>query len=236
MHQNSIRDRLNNPKIPAVEKSIRDCFINWLKNIKIREGATALSISTGYGFWDYLAFKNNKKITKIIATDIVENPIGEDNARLLRTVGEWNFKKVLAEKPLPFSDEYFDLVFHLDVVEHVKKQFLFFSEQYRVLKKNGVLIFGTPNLLRPANLLKLLFGKLSFPIKIGYTIEQGDSFHIQEFYEQQLKILLQEVGFKNINVQYCFFGIHLLNITIAKYPKSKIGKGMCHYLLFKCSK
>lgn len=236
MHLNSFKNRLDNPKISAVEISQRDCFVNWLKEINLTKNNTVLSVSVGDGIWDYLTFLHNKSITKIIATDIIENPVTEDGIALLRNIGQWEYRKVLAEKPLPFGDESFGLIFHQNVLEHVEKPFLFLSEQYRVLKKNGVLIFGTPNLFRPGNLLKLFFGRLNFPIKIGFNIELGDYVHIQEFYEQQLKILLQEVGFKDISVAHCFFGIHPLNITISKYPKSGIGKGMCHYLMLKCFK
>lgn len=235
MHLDSLKNRRDNP-ISAVELSQRDCFIKLLKEVDLPKNSTALSVSVGDGIWDYLAFTNNKIITKIIATDIVENPVDKEGVKILKAVGEWKFKKVLAEKPLPFPDKSFDLVFHQDVIEHVEKPFLFLSEQYRVLKGGGILIVGTPNLFRPINMLKLILGKLSFPIKMGYNIELGDYIHIQEFYEQQLKVLLQESGFDNIEAAHSFFGIHPLNITISKYPKSAIGKSLCHYLLFKCQK
>ncbi|MCX6794942.1 MAG: methyltransferase domain-containing protein [Candidatus Falkowbacteria bacterium] len=236
MHLNSLKDRLNNPKISVIEISQRNCFIDWLQKLELPRDSKALSVSVGDGVWDYLAFSNNKNITKIIATDIVENPVNQDDVAALNTIGKWEFEKVSAEKPLPFPAESFNLIFHQDVIEHVEKPFLFLSEQYRVLRKGGTLIFGTPNLFRPANLLKLIFGKLKFPVKIGYNLEIGDYIHIQEFYEQQVKILLQEVGFENIAVKYCFFGIHPLNITVSKYPTSKIGRSLCHYLMFNCRK
>jgi len=151
-------------------------------------------------------------------------------------LGDWEFKKVEAEKPLPFSDEEFDLVYHLDVVEHVKKPYLFISEQYRVLKDGGILIVGTPNIFRPANVFKLFLGKLHFPNKIGHNEEIGDYIHIQEFTEFQLKNLLEEVGFKEIEIKYCYFGIWPLKITFSMYPKNRLGKGLCHYLMIRCTK
>jgi ubiquinone/menaquinone biosynthesis C-methylase UbiE len=197
----------------------------------------ALSVSTGDGLSDYFVFSNTKgTVKKIIATDIVDNPVDKEGQKLLKKLGDWEFKKVGAEKPLPFSDEYFDLVFHQDVVEHVKKPYLFLSEQYRVLKKGGTLILGTPNLFRPANIVKILIGKLHFPLKIGYNEEIGDYIHIQEFNEFQLKNMLEEVGFKNIDIKNCYFVIWPLRITFSLYPKGKIGRGMCHYLMVMCVK
>lgn len=98
------------------------------------------------------------------------------------------------------------------------------------------MLIGTPNILRPANVFKLLLGKLFFPIKIGSNQEIGDYVHIQEFNEFQLKNLLEEIGLKEIEIKHCYFGIWPLKITFSLYPKSKIGKGMCHYLMVKCRK
>jgi len=209
-----------------------------LQDIDIKEkNGVALSVSTGDGLSDYLVFSNSGgAIKKIVATDIVDNPVDKESVEILKKLGDWEFKKVEAEKPLPFPNESFDLVFHQDVIEHVKKPYLFVSEQYRVLKKGGSLIIGTPNILRSANLVKLMLGKLRFPVKIGENEEIGEYVHIQEFSEFQLKNLLEEVGFKNIEVRHCYFGIWPLRITFSLYPKGNLGKGMCHYLMVKCRK
>ncbi len=236
MHLNTFIERKNDPHISKIEISLRECFINWLKKIKIPKNGRALSVSTGDGIWDYITFLNKKNIKKIIATDIVPNPIDPDGIKILKSLGKWEFKKILPEKPLPFSNNSFDLIFHLDVIEHVKKPYLFISEQYKILKKGGTLICGTPNLFRPANLIKLFIGKLKFPNKIGHNVEIGDYIHIQEFYEQQLRLLFEEVGFKNIKIFHIYFGFFPLKITINKHPKNAIGKSLCHYLMLKCNK
>lgn len=235
----SLKERLYNPKVSKVEQVQREVFMRVVKSIDFLEDSKqviALSISTGDGMWDYLVFINNNKIKKIIATDIVDNPVNSQGMSFLKSCGEWEFVKVEPEAKLPFEDEIFNLVFHQDVVEHVEKPSLFLAEQYRVLKKKGVLLFGTPNLLRPVNILKLLLGKLYFPIKIGYNQEIRDYIHVQEFYEQQMKILLKEVGFKDITVFHSFFGIHFLNLAFSFYPKSNFGKTMAHYLTFMAKK
>jgi glycosyltransferase involved in cell wall biosynthesis len=46
---------------------------------------------------------------------------------------------------LPFSDEYFDVIFMLDVIEHVKNDSNFITEARRVLKQGGRFILTTPN-------------------------------------------------------------------------------------------
>lgn len=236
MHLKSLQERIQNVQFSRLEATQRECFISIMTSSQLPNNSSALSVSVGDGIWDYLIFRNNKRITKIIATDIVDNPVAKEDVALLRAYGYWDFIKVAPEKKLPFLDESFDCVVHQDVFEHVSKPFLFISEQYRVLKKDGILIFGTPNLFRPANILKILVGALHFPVRIGSNIELGEYIHIQEFYGQQVKILLKEVGFSKIEVKYCFFGIHPLNIRFCKYPKSKIGETMCHYFMFQCVK
>ncbi len=234
----TLNERLNSKVISKLEIFVRKIFIDSIKeSIPNNNDSAVLSVSVGDGIWDYLVLSETKSLVrKIMATDIVDIPVDKKGIKILRELGDWEFKKVEAEKNLPFIDGYFDLAYHLDVIEHVKKPHLFLSEQYRVLKKGGTLIIGTPNIFRPANIFKLLLGKLSFPIKIGSNKEIGDYIHIQEFSDYQLSNLLEEVGFKDIEIKHCYFGIWPLRITFSLFPKNQIGKGMCHYLMAKCVK
>lgn len=232
----SIKERLNKPGIPVIDRAQREIFRNILLNINLPESTKALSVSTGDGFWDYYAFKSNSKIKYITATDIVDNPVNIKDINLLNKLGKWNFCKVKPESNLSFANNSFDLIFHQDVVEHVEKPYLFLKEQYRVLKKGGFLVVGTPNLFRPVNLIKLIAGLLSFPVKIGYYEKIGDYIHQQEFCEYGLKMILKEVGFSKISTFYSFFGLHFLNLTFSSIPKNKIGRSLSHYLNFVAEK
>lgn len=75
-----------------------------------------------------------------------------------------------------------------------------------------------------------MVGKLRFPMTIGYKQEIGDYIHVQEFYENQLKILFQEVGFVKVNIYYCFFGLQNLNICFTKYPSRQFSQTLCQFL------
>lgn len=232
----SLQERLNNPDLSEMEASQRDIFSRILRDLDLPAQSRALSVSVGDGIWDYLSFQANPHITSITATDIVDNPVKKSDIAFIKNKGSWEFVKVEAEKRLPFKDNSFDLIFHHDVVEHVKKPYLFLSEQYRVLKKGGVLVFGTPNVHRPANILKLLVGRLHFPFNIGSNQEIGEYIHIQEFYKEQMNVMLEEVGFKNIQNYYCYFGLYFLKMSFSSEPSSSVGKGMCHYLQFAAYK
>ena len=230
MNLPTIEERLDNPNLSKVEKSQREAFCGIVRHLNIGKDGSSLSVSCGDGTWDYLLFKNNKHVKEIVATDIVPCPVSSDDRELLQNLGKWDFVKVDESGSLPFEDEKFEFVFHLDVIEHTESPYFFLKEQHRVLKKGGTILVGTPNLLRPANIGKLLIGKLHFPVKIGYMEEIGEYIHILEFHEQQLRLTLQEIGFHDIEVIHCYFGLPFLNISFSLFPKRDIGKLMCHFL------
>lgn len=229
-------ERLNNKHMTQVEKIQRKTYQEIIKNIHVSDSMHLLSYSCGDGIWDYLSAISNPKIRKITATDIVPQPVRKSDEELIRSVVDWNFVQVKPDENLPFPDKSFDIVIHHDVIEHTAKPYLMLKEQYRVLREDGVLIVGTPNLFRPANLVKLISGKLVFPVKIGYYEEIGDYVHIQEFHEQHLKLLLEEVGFSITKIWHCYFGIFPLKLQFSEYPKSQLGKSLCHYILVEAKK
>jgi len=231
----SINERLSNSKISKMEKGIYQIFPELLKSF-VLDKASVLSLSCGDGIWEYLALKEGISTSKIIATDIVDCPVSEADQSLLCSYTDWSFRKLVLDSVLPFGDDGFDLCYHFDVIEHTEKPFLMVREQYRILKKGGHIVIGTPNVFRPANMLKALFGKLKFPIKIGFAEEIGDYIHVQEFHEAQLLLLAKECGFKNIKVHHVFFGFSWLNICFSMFPLSQVGKTFCHYLLLTAEK
>jgi ubiquinone/menaquinone biosynthesis C-methylase UbiE len=226
----SIRDRLYRHPLSRIEKLQRESFITTIKQLKLSR-AKALSVSCGDGIWDYMALSSNTGIIEITATDVVDCPVKENDIKLLRATGQWNFKKVIADATLPFESNSLDVAFSQDVIEHTTKPFKFLSEQYRVLMCGGAIIVGTPNILRPANLLRALLGKLDFPKIIGHNEEIGDYVHIQEFHEQQLRLMLEEVGFVDVTIIALYFGLSMQNISFIDYPLKGIGRTFAHFLL-----
>ena len=226
-----IAERLDDNNTSKVERVQRRAFTDLLNKLPLPNSATALSISTGDGCWDLLAFENEPRIASIDATDVVPNPVNTEDQALLNTEGIWNFTQVDKEAVLPFKDGDYDLVYHHDVLEHVQKPYLFVKEQYRVLKSGGWLILSTPNLFRPANVAKLLIGNLSFPYKIGYTKGIGDYIHTKEYTANDIILLLEEAGFVKVSIESLYLGLPILNINVADYPKGKVTSSFCHYLV-----
>lgn len=226
----SISQRLKRPS--AVERSMRRAFLTFLNKCDLPPSSCALSVSVGDGIWDYLLLTHRQDVTAIIATDIVECPVKAEDVVGLNQLGRWRFVQVGPEAPLPFANGRFDLVFHQDTIEHVSRPYLFLQEQHRVLRQGGYLICGTPNLLRPANLARIPLGKLRFPVKLGRYAEIGDYIHLQEFTAWQLETMLAEAGFREIQQQPCFWGLHPFGLTFSALPQSRVGRTMCHYLMF----
>lgn len=68
------------------------------------------------------------------------------------------FKQANLENGIPYENESFDIIYSGEVIEHLNNPDFFVSEVYRVLKKNGLFVFTTPNLCNWISRLLFLFG------------------------------------------------------------------------------
>lgn len=80
------------------------------------------------------------KYIKIYGIDISSRSVSEAKKSLEGTYVKADILKI------PFSNQYFDIAFALDVFEHLpqEKTFKAFNEVSRVLKKNGLLVVSVP--------------------------------------------------------------------------------------------
>lgn len=70
--------------------------------------------------------------------------------------------QIRADGQLPFSDESFDIVVSIEVIEHVENQFYFWRELARIAKPGAMVIVTTPNVLNINSRLRSLF--TGFPL------------------------------------------------------------------------
>jgi SAM-dependent methyltransferase len=100
--------------------------------------------------------------------------------------------------PLPFKDASFDGVNITEVIEHVEHQAQLIREISRVLKKDGVVVVSTPNVLNVLSRLRFLFtGFLRGrprPAHYSRCPEQAPNIYLLHFYE--LYYLLFHYGFE----------------------------------------
>jgi 2-polyprenyl-3-methyl-5-hydroxy-6-metoxy-1,4-benzoquinol methylase len=93
---------------------------------------------------------------------------------------------------LPFPENFFDMVHSIGVIEHYKDDQILkiLKEQKRVLKDNGIIIVGVPNIRNPQFLLYY----------ITRLIKQCDIE--RSITEKKLITLLDNAGYKNIKIEY----------------------------------
>lgn len=84
---------------------------------------------------------------------------------------------------LPFSNNYFDVVFSKSVIEHVTDLEHYMDEMKRVLKKGGLLILMTPDW------------------ETQYKIFYRDPTHVHPYTVKAIERLLEMYDFKSVRVQ-----------------------------------
>ncbi|MCA9279005.1 MAG: class I SAM-dependent methyltransferase [Phycisphaeraceae bacterium] len=83
--------------------------------------------------------------------------------------------------PLPYEDNRFDLVYSVEVIEHVEGHRNFISEAARVLKPNGTLVLTTPNVHRLSSRLRFLLSGIPDmkrePVPADVPLNRMEEYH-----------------------------------------------------------
>jgi len=129
-----------------------------------------------------------KRCKKVIGIDISQHSINNAK-RLSRFTGKRinsEFKCVKIENAY-YTNEYFDKIFSFCVIEHIPNYKGVLREAYRILKKNGQLIFSVDTLenVEDTNLRETH--------RKRHSVEN----YFQKF---ELKNILEQIGFKSINM------------------------------------
>lgn len=159
------------------------------KGIKFSKNEVILDIGCGSGLQTMLI---GKKCKKIVGIDVSEKEINSAKlqSRYIKGTNNSEFLCMELEKA-KFRNEYFDKIFSICVIEHIADYKRVLQEAYRILKKNGQMIFSVDALET---------------IKDKKIIEKHKKEHLVEKYfrKKELKIILEEIGFKKINIYPIF--------------------------------
>lgn len=108
-----------------------------------------------------------------------------------------------SESPLPFHDEFFDIVTMLAVFEHISCKNLpnVMKELHRVLKRNGLLIITTP--AKWAGFI--LNGMMRLRLVSNEEIKDHKALHTAD----SIKTTLQHGGFASRNIEVGYFEFYM---------------------------
>ena len=109
---------------------------------------------------------------------------------------------------LPFNNDFFDVAYCGEIIEHLFNPDHLLKEVFRVLKKEGRCVITTPNLAGWPNRLMLLFGYQPYPMAASPIHESVGKFLVKEPEGQwghirvmTLKALKELVGLYNFKVE-----------------------------------
>lgn len=112
-------------------------------------------------------------------------------------------KKVdLDSSPIPFEDQFFDLVLCSDIIEHTLYPENIVKEARRVLKDGGHLIVVVPNIAAWFNRILLLMGFFPWGVESTATMELRDVFfhwntgHMRTYTKRSITHVLELTGFQ----------------------------------------
>lgn len=204
------------------------------------------------GCWDG---SNTKKFGNIIGTNSLygmEINRPKANEALKKGV---KVKAADLNRKFPYRSNYFDAVIAYHAIEHLINVRLFVSEIYRVLKNDGYVIIGTPNLASWHNVFALLIGHQPFSgptikpdyksdlrlvmelnkarMKKVFAKEAETLDHIKVMTTRALIGLLKDFNFKIEDIKG--FGYYPLPPLIAEYL-SKLDPYHSHYIVVKARK
>lgn len=131
-------------------------------------------------------------------------------------------KKIDLDKAFPFSDNQFDYVVAVEVIEHLENHFFFIRECYRVLKTGGFLILTTPNLLSLASRLKYFYTGF-FPL----CQRPNSEFDRIRFYQH-----INPLNYYNIRYILHTNGFRISKVTTDRFRRSAMALSFCYPLIY----
>jgi ubiquinone/menaquinone biosynthesis C-methylase UbiE len=175
-------------------------IINLITNEISRKGRKKI-LDIGCGDGSFII--RFKKYCKVFGVDISRRA-----TKIAKEAGIDAYTVDVSYEKLPFEDEYFDVVYMGDVIEHLINPDFAINEASRVIKSEGFLVLSTPNLASWLNRLLLLLGMQPLfsevsTIKDFGRLGSSGSFpvgHLRLFTYEALRGFLTYYRFKIVNV------------------------------------
>ena len=165
----------------------REIIFHWIEDYtkkyeKNKKNFKILDIGCGWGY-DLTGLWEISKNIELYGIEIDDEKIAACQQKNIMI-----FKINCETDRIPVNDNFFDIIIINQVLEHTKEIFFICSEISRVLKKQGILIIGVPNLASFHNRILLFFGyqptciELIGPHVRGFTVPSLEKFISRENY------------------------------------------------------
>jgi ubiquinone/menaquinone biosynthesis C-methylase UbiE len=141
--------------------------------------------------------------------------------------GEIEFKQGDLNQGLPFEDTSFDYVVMLEVIEHLQNPYFVLREISRVLKKEGILLLSTPNILNLKSRFRFFFeGTYDYfrepPLELFHSSTHGFfDIHLFAYKYPELEYILFDTGFNIVKVFSSIFELQARILSVFCLPVMK---------------
>ena len=118
---------------------------------------------------------------------------------------------------LEFDEETFDLVFILEVIEHLQEPKIAIDQIYRVLKSNGTIILSTPFILETHGAPNDYYRFTKYGLK--YLLNKFNDIKIKErnsYFDSIIVLYIRLIRSRYISDR--FIGLFFLSISLVFYP------------------
>lgn len=143
-----------------------------------------------------------------------------------------HWKRVDVNKPMPYANNFFDVIIAGEIIEHLYNTDNFFKYVHIILNKKGILLLTTPNLASWMSRLFLLFGFQPYPTEVsneshifgkefiyhlmGQKISQSVG-HLRCFTKKALRSILKYYNFKILKEVSCHIQPWYINKIITEF-------------------
>jgi 2-polyprenyl-3-methyl-5-hydroxy-6-metoxy-1,4-benzoquinol methylase len=201
-------ERMYKKNIDFEQKIRLDFLKKQFLNTAIPNNPSILDIGCGDGFaFSYIT--NHKKFKNYIAVDFSEIK--------LKTLFQQNNDATVCitdADNLPFKENNFDVIFCLEVLEHVIDPDVVLNQIFKLLKDGGVCFISIPIdsyiQVRSLKMIKQYYNSDVF------------SEHINAFYPEELKQLLVKNNFQIISFCLCNFTFPFRKTILKYFPKNAL--------------